>query len=61
MTANRFRILEINYKSGNCQVYVMIKQILKLFPSNKNPRIQYKLERVYSNLCYISSEFFDYD
>jgi hypothetical protein len=57
-SADRLRLLGINYKPGNCQVCVMAKQTLKPFPTNKNPRVKHKLERIYSDLCYVSPESF---
>jgi len=57
-SADRLKLLGIKYKPGNCQICVMAKQTMKPFPPNKNPRVQYKLERVYSDLCYVSPESF---
>jgi hypothetical protein len=57
-SADRLRLLGILYKPGNCQICVMAKQTLKPFPANTNPRVKRKLERIYSDLCYVSPESF---
>src|SRR5205814_3660461 len=59
-SADRLRLIGIKYKPGNCRICVMAKQTLKPFPSNKNPRAQSKLERIYSDLCYVSPESFSH-
>ena len=57
-SADRLHLLRINYKPGNCHVCIMAKQTRKPFPTNTNPRATRKLERVFSDLCYITPETF---
>ena len=57
VSAQRLRLMGIRYKPGNCHFCVLGKQTRKPFPA-QDSTVEYKLERVYSDLCPISPESF---
>ena len=57
-SANRMRLLGINYNLGKCHICIMGKQTRKPFPKNPNPRSTRKLFRVYSDICFVTPETF---